>query len=124
MPRILIVDDAPFMLLLLSKLLAGEGYEVATAKHGAEALKILETASFDLLLSDMNMEPVNGLELLRAARPSYPQMQVIMITAYESLLTSGEAERLGAFAYILKPFKNAMLFETIRRALEPSGVTA
>lgn len=124
MPRILIVDDAPFMLLLLSKLLAGEGYEVATAKNGAEALKILEAASFDLLLSDMNMEPVNGLELLRAVRPSYPQMQVIMITAYESLLASGEAERLGAFAYTLKPFKNAMLFETIRRALEPSGVTA
>ena len=124
MPRILIVDDAPFMLLLLSKLLAGEGYEVATAKHGAEALKILETASFDLLLSDMNMEPVNGLELLRAVRTSYADMPVIMVTAYESLYSADETEKLGAFAYITKPFKNAMLFETIRRALEPSVATA
>ena len=124
MPRILIVDDAPIFLLLLSKLLAGEGYEVATAKNGEEALRILQTASFDLLLSDMNMEPVNGIELLRAARPAYPNMQVIMVTAYETLYTSGEAEKNGAFAYITKPFKNAMLFETVRRALAPSGATA
>ncbi|MEI7850554.1 MAG: response regulator [Kiritimatiellales bacterium] len=124
MPRILIVDDAPIFLLLLSKLLAGEGYEVATAKHGAEALKILETASFDLLLSDMNMEPVNGLELLRAVKTSYADMPVIMVTAYETLYSADETERLGAFAYITKPFKNAMLFETVRRALEPSVATA
>jgi len=124
MPRILIVDDAPVCLLLLSKLLAGEGFEVATAKNGAEALKILETTSFDLLLSDMNMEPVNGLELLRAVRASNMNMPVIMITAYETLFTSGEAEKLGAFAYLPKPFKNAVLFETVRRALESSGVPA
>ena len=124
MPRILIVDDAPFMLLLLSKLLAGEGYEVATAKHGAEALQILQTASFDLLLSDMNMEPVNGLELLRAVKTSYADMPVIMVTAYETLYSADETEKLGAFAYITKPFKNAMLFETIQRALETSVATA
>ena len=124
MPRILIVDDAPVMLLMLSKLLAGEGYEAATAKNGEEALQILQTETFDLLLSDMNMGPVNGLELLRAARPLYPKMQVIMVTAYETLLTSGEAEKNGAFAYITKPFKNAMLFETVRRALARSGAAA
>jgi len=124
MPRILIVDDAPIFLLLLSKLLIGEGYEVATAKNGEEALQVLQTASFDLLLSDMNMEPVNGIELLRAARVAYPNMKVIMVTAYETLYTSGEAEKYGAFAYITKPFKNAMLFETVRRALAPSVTTA
>jgi two-component system NtrC family response regulator len=124
MLRILIVDDAPIFLLLLSKLLAGEGYEVATAKNGEEALQVLQTASFDLLLSDMNMEPVNGIELLRAVRVAYPNMKVIMVTAYETLYTSSEAEKNGAFAYITKPFKNAVLFETVRRALAPSGATA
>jgi DNA-binding NtrC family response regulator len=124
MLRILIVDDAPIFLLLLSKLLTGEGYEVATAKNGEEALQVLQTASFDLLLSDMNMEPVNGIELLRAVRVAYPNMKVIMVTAYETLYTSSEAEKNGAFAYITKPFKNAVLFETVRRALAPSGATA
>ena len=123
MPRILIVDDAPVFLLLLSKLLTGQGYEVAKAKNGEEALQVLQTASFDLLLSDMNMEPVNGIELLRAVRVAYPNMKVIMVTAYETLYTANEAEKSGAFAYITKPFKNTLLFETVQRALAPSGIT-
>ena len=123
MPRILIVDDAPVFLLLLSKLLTGEGYEVATAKNGEEALRILQTRSFDLMLSDMNMEPINGIELLRAVKSSYANMKVIMVTAYETIYTAEEAAKTGAFAYITKPFKNAMLFETIQRALASSGAT-
>lgn len=124
MPRILIVDDAPVFLLLISKLLTGEGYEVSTAKNGEEALRILETQSFALMLSDMNMEPINGIELLRAVNLSGVDMKVIMVTAYETVYTAEEAAKTGAFAYITKPFKNAMLFETIRRALTPSGAAA
>ena len=124
MPRILVVDDAPPCLLLLSRLLAGQGYEVATARNGKEALEVLQTRAFDVLISDMNMEPVNGMELLREVKVSHAKMEVIMVTAYESLYSSDEAKKCGAFAYITKPFKNSMLFETIQRALEHSGAAA
>ena len=124
MPRILVVDDSPPCLMLLSKLLAGLGHEIATAKNGKEALEVLQTGPFDLLVSDLNMEPINGMELLRAVKVSCVKMEVILVTAYESLYSTDEAKKCGAFAYITKPFKTAMLFETVQRALERSGVTA
>jgi len=124
MPHILIVDDAPLFLLLISKLLAGAGYEVTSAKNGKEALQILQTRSFDLILSDMNMEPINGMELLREVKASYAKIEVILITAYETIYSAEEAAKIGAFAYITKPFKNTILFETIQRALQHSAAVA
>lgn len=118
MSRILIVDDAPPFLLFLSKILTEQGYEIATAKNGEEAIRILQTESFDLMISDINMRPINGVELLRKARESYTKMGVIMITAYETMYTADEAAKSGAFAYIVKPFKNEALLQTVRRALE------
>ena len=124
MPRILIVDDAPSFLLMLSALLVDRGYEVTSAKNGEEALRILQTEPFDLMISDINMEPINGLELLRKAKESYAKMKVILLTAYETHYSYGEAERAGAFAYLPKPFRNPVLFQTVRRALESSDVVA
>jgi len=125
MPRILIVDDAPSFLLLLSTLLAERGYEVTSAAGGEEALKLLETeAPFDLMISDINMEPINGLKLLSKVKESHPKMKVIMLTAYETQYSCYEAERAGAFAYLPKPFRNPVLFQTVRRALESSDVVA
>ncbi|MEI7850553.1 MAG: response regulator [Kiritimatiellales bacterium] len=117
MPRILIVDDAPPILIMLSKLLTEEGYEVATAKHGEEAVQLLKTERFDLMISDLNMRPVNGAELLRKTRKAYPEMGVILLTAYETMFTAEQAAENGAFAYIVKPFKNAKLLETVHRGL-------
>jgi len=121
MPRILIVDDAPPILMLLSKMLTGEGYEVEEAKNGAEAVKLLQTKPFDLMISDINMRPVNGVELLQKTRKAYPKMGVIMLTAYESMFTADQAKENGAFAYIVKPFKSAKLLETIQQGLEKYG---
>jgi DNA-binding NtrC family response regulator len=118
MPRILLVDDAPPILMMLSALLTAHGYEVATAKHGQAAVDLLETESFDLMISDLNMRPVNGAELLRRTRAAYPKMGVILLTAYESMFTADEARKDGAFAYIVKPFKSDVLLQTIQRALE------
>ena len=117
MPRILVVDDAPPILTMLSKLLTEEGFEVATAKNGAEAVKLLETEKFNLMISDLNMRPVNGAELLRKTRADYPEMGVIMLTAYETMFTAEQAAENGAFAYVVKPFKNATLLETVHRGL-------
>lgn len=118
MPRILIVDDEPAILNLLNKILVGQGYGTATASNGEMALQLLQTEKFDLMLSDMNMTPINGIELLHKAAAAYPDMGVIMLTAYATVTTAVEAMKEGAFDYIVKPFKFDELLLTIQRALE------
>ncbi len=118
MPRILIVDDEPAILNLLNKILIGQGYGAAVASNGEKALQLLQTEKFDLMLSDINMTPINGIELLRKASATWPDMGVIMLTAYGTVATAVEAMKEGAFDYILKPFKFDELLLTIQRALE------
>ena len=102
---------------MLSALLTAEGYEVGTAKNGEEAAQLLKTETFNLMISDLNMRPVNGAELLRKTRATYPEMGVIMLTAYETMYTAEQASENGAFAYIVKPFKNAHLLQMVRQGL-------
>jgi len=118
MPKILLVDDEPSILSVLSTLLKAEGYEVAPALGGEKAREVLGRGDFDLLLSDVRMAPVNGMELLKQARTERPTMPVIMLTAYGSVETAIEAMKLGAFDYVTKPFKVDELLITVQRALE------
>ncbi len=117
MPRILIVDDEPTILNLLNKILTGQGYDTTPASNGEKALQLLETEVFDLMISDINMAPINGMELLRKASKSYPDMGVIMLTAYGTVSTAVEAMKEGAFDYITKPFKLDELALTVQRSL-------
>jgi len=118
MPRILIVDDEPTILNLLNKILIGQGYDAVPASNGEKALQLLLTSHFDLMISDINMTPINGMELLRKASQSWPDMGVIMLTAYGTVSTAVEAMKEGAFDYITKPFKLDELVLTVQRALE------
>ncbi len=118
MPRILIVDDEPTILNLLNKILIGQGYDAVPASNGEKALQLLEKDSFDLLITDINMKPVDGMELLRKAAAEWPDMGVIMLTAYGTVATAVEAMKQGAFDYITKPFKLDELIVTVQRALE------
>jgi len=118
MPRILIVDDEPTILNLLNKILTGQGYDTTPASNGEKALQLLQTESFDLMISDINMTPINGMELLSKASESYKKMGVIMLTAYGTVGTAVEAMKKGAFDYITKPFKLDELVLTVQRALE------
>ncbi|MGE4490429.1 MAG: sigma-54-dependent transcriptional regulator [Kiritimatiellales bacterium] len=118
MARILIVDDEPTILNLLNKILIGQGYDATPASNGEKALQLLQTERFDLMISDINMTPINGMELLRKAAESYPEMGVIMLTAYGTVATAVEAMKQGAFDYITKPFKLDELVLTVQRALE------
>jgi DNA-binding NtrC family response regulator len=117
MPRILIVDDEPTILNLLNKILTGQGYNTTPASNGEKALQFLETERFDLMISDINMTPINGMELLRKASKAYPDMGVIMLTAYGTVGTAVEAMKEGAFDYITKPFKLDELVLTVQRSL-------
>ncbi len=117
MPRILIVDDEPTILNLLNKILIGQGYDSTPASNGEKALQLLQTEKFDLMISDINMTPINGMELLRKAAGDWPDMGVIMLTAYGTVATAVEAMKEGAFDYITKPFKLDELVLTVQRAL-------
>lgn len=118
MSRILLVDNEPGILSVLSSLLKAEGYEVVTAREAEKAHELIKAEPFDLLISDIRMSPVGGMQLLKWARTERPEMSVIMLTAYGSVETAIEAMKLGAFDYVTKPFKVDELLITIQRALE------
>ncbi len=118
MAKILIADDDPTILSLLNKILLSKGYEVQLAEHGGEAEKRLKSEQFDLLISDIKMEPVDGMQLLKKTRQLRPHVGAIMLTAYATVATAVEAMKEGAFDYIPKPFKIDELLETVKRALD------
>ncbi len=118
MTRILIVEDEASTLQLLSTLLKAEGYDVTAVDNGNEAVKLLDTVQFDLMLSDIYMTPVNGMELLKRAHDRQPVMSVIMLTGYGTVETAVQALQLGAFDFVTKPFKVEELFLTVKKAIE------
>ena len=118
MERILLVDDEASILSVLSTLLKAEGYEIVATRDGQKAEALLRDDSFDLMISDIRMHPVNGIDLLKQARAECPGMCVIMLTAYGSVETAIEALKLGAFDYITKPFKIDEILITVQRGLE------
>ncbi len=119
MDTILVVDDEANYLTVMEALLGGEaGYEVLTAPGGLEAMKVAAHSDLDLVLTDMKMPGLSGIELLEELRRLYPELPVIIMTAYGTVEKAVEAMRLGAFDYILKPFKNEEILVTVAKALE------
>ncbi|MCE9616731.1 MAG: response regulator [Lentisphaerae bacterium] len=117
MAHILLLDDEPDLLSLLSKTMIAAGHETVTVDRGDAAIDRLRESSFDLLVSDVRMQPVNGIEVLAAARKMKPDMPVIMLTAYADDATIQKAKKLGAYAYLIKPFNIGELLDTVKRAL-------
>ncbi len=99
-PQLLIVDDKENMRTLLKDALDGKGYEVTTAKDGAEAIALIADAVYDLVITDFNMPHANGLEVLKAAKSRSTATEVILITAYGTMETAVEAMRLGAYDFL------------------------
>lgn len=118
MARILVVDDEVSIVSVLATLLKAEGYDVVPMRDSQKALELLKSDTFDLMLSDIRMSPVNGMDLLRFAKTEKSQMAVIMLTAFGTVETALEALKLGAFDYVTKPFKVDELLITVQRALE------
>jgi len=109
MARVLVVDDEPNAVELLQEFLTGKGYEVITASNGKEALQMLKAERPHLILLDVRMPGMNGLEALRQIREIDREVGVIMVTAVNEEETGREALRLGAFDYIVKPLDLAYL---------------
>ncbi|MCF6291243.1 MAG: sigma-54 dependent transcriptional regulator [Desulfobacterales bacterium] len=118
MNTILIVDDEPNYLIVLSELLREEGFEVFTAKSGIEGLRVVKENDIDLVLTDMRMPGMDGLELLAEVKEYNRDLPVIMITAFGEVEKAVVAMRAGAFNYLTKPFNNDDLVMNIRKAVE------
>ncbi len=117
-PSVLIVDDESGILDTLRILLRNEGFEVTTAQGGKAGLEQIRSGSHDIILSDVRMPQVSGLEILQAAREQDPMTPVILMTAQASLQSAIAAVNTGAFYYIQKPFSNDDLVTILRRACE------
>jgi two-component system response regulator PilR (NtrC family) len=117
-PRILVVDDEASMRDMLRIVLGRDGYEVRVAPDGRAALDILKREPFDLLLSDIRMPDLSGVEVLRAAKDLNRDIVAFMMTAYASTTTAVEAMRLGAVDYFTKPFNMDELRLKVRQHLE------
>jgi len=121
-PRILVIDDELSMLELLEIILTKEGYQVTCADNGKQAISLLQEDTFDLLLCDIKLGDINGLEVLKRAKETNPESIVIMISAYSSAENAVDAMNEGAYDYVPKPFDNEELKHTIKNALEMRSI--
>jgi len=122
--RILVVDDQRNMRATTAMLLRAAGYEVLEAADGEEALRLLGSSAVHLLLTDLKMEPMDGMTLLKRGLEVSPQTQVILMTAFGSIESAVEAMRLGAYDYVTKPFQERELVHRVARAVERGKLLA
>ena len=122
MNTVLVVDDEPNYLIVISELLREEGYEVLTAQHGEEALKITKETDLDLVITDMRMPEMDGLDLLKAIKAHNKELPVIMATAFGEVEKAVAAMQAGAFNYLTKPFNNDELVLNVKKAVEHYAV--
>jgi DNA-binding NtrC family response regulator len=116
--RLLIVDDEAVALRNLERVMSKAGYEVTAVQSGEEALALVQSRPFDVLLTDLRMEKVDGMRLLKASRAQQPDCEVIMITGYASAESAVEAMKQGAFYYITKPFRLDEVRKVVAEAME------
>jgi two-component system, chemotaxis family, chemotaxis protein CheY len=119
MTRILAVDDSPSMRDMVRIALTGAGFDVTQAMDGEEALKLAKEQSFDLILSDVNMPRMDGIQLIRALRAesSYRHTPILMLTTDGSADRKREGKEAGATGWMVKPFDPAQLIATMLRVL-------
>ncbi len=123
-PTILVVDDEPELCLALSKLLRRNNYNVLTAGNGEEGLDLLRRHEVHLVLTDLVMPKVGGMDLLKAAKVVSPATEVVMITGHGTIETAVWAMKMGAYDFIEKPFTTATTLNVVRKALEKQQLMA
>jgi DNA-binding NtrC family response regulator len=116
--KILIVDDERVALKNLEHVMKKEGYDVTATESGQNALKLLEDQKFDVVLTDLRMEKVDGMQILKKSQDLYPDSEIIMITGYATLESAVDAMKKGAFHYVAKPFKLDVVRNVVKEAIE------
>ena len=122
--RILIVDDEALVCWSLSRALQEEGYEVSTAQSGEEALDIMTEWKFDLVVTDLRLPQLNGMDLLREIKRRFPKCKVLMISAFGTPRVRDEAMKEGVLQFFDKPFDIKELRESVRSALGTTNSAA
>ena len=117
-PHILLIDDEKIALINLTHVLEGEGYRVTACRDGNAGLAAMENNAFDLVLTDLRMPGIDGMEVLQHIKSTTPDIPVIMITGHATLDSAVDAMKAGAYHYISKPFRLAEAREVVRGALE------
>lgn len=123
-PYVLVVDDERGICESLRKILEREGYRVTTTDSGVEALELARHEPIDLILSDIMMPKMSGIELLRAVKAMSPSVEVVMMTAFGTVENAVECMREGAYDFIPKPLKRAIVVRSVQRALERRNLLA
>jgi excisionase family DNA binding protein len=122
--RVLVVDDEASVRELLERILAVAEYEVEAVPDGPAAIARLRAASVDLVVTDLNMPGIGGLDVAREAKRLWPAIKVVVITGYPSLLSAIDAVNIGVDGYLTKPFRAIDLLMAATRAFEPESVPA
>jgi DNA-binding NtrC family response regulator len=117
-PKILIVDDEERFRNTMARLLAVEGFQTQTAGSGKEALEKLTEGGFDLVILDVRMPEMSGVEALARIKKIDPEIEVIVMTGYASVDTAKEIMKLGAYDYLLKPYAKQELLDRIESAFD------
>jgi two-component system response regulator GlrR len=121
--RILVVDDDPGLLRLLSIRLSAEGYDIVAVESAAEALAALPRFRPDLVITDLRMENMDGIELLKEIQRQRPGLCVLLLTAHGTIPDAVEATQSGAFGFLTKPIDKEQLLDYVQRAMKISGLT-
>jgi putative two-component system response regulator len=121
--RILVVDDEPFVCDLLCRWLSAEGHECDTANSGEQALIRMQEVQYDLVVSDIMMHGMSGIDLLTFMHPLFPDAAILMVTAVDDRKTAVTALELGAYGYIIKPFERNEILINVDNALERRRLT-
>ena len=120
--RILVADDDAVIREGLRRVLAAEGYEVETVSNGRAALEQLEEKKFKLLVTDLKMPGMSGLEVLKSSRTLQPELPVVLITGYAAIDNAVEAMKNGATDYLSMPFSNEEIVSKVKNAMETRAV--
>ncbi|MBK7584888.1 MAG: response regulator [Myxococcales bacterium] len=123
-PRVLVVDDEKFIRDILADFLGMEGYVVRTAEDGSAAVQELSRANYDIVISDLKMPRMGGLELLKELSTAHPDTIAVIMTGFGTVETAIDAMKRGAYDYILKPFKVEEIIHIVQRGLEKRRLAA
>jgi len=117
LPHILVVDDDKEIRCALTRIFSKEGYEVAAAANGEEAIELIHKGHFNLVITDLRMPGIGGLELLKKIKTDKPETAVIIITAFCDDITSTDIKALGAYAHLCKPIRKNDMLTIVKKAL-------
>ena len=115
--KILVIDDEEIVRKSCSRTLSPLGYDVTLTQSSLDGLRMIEDEAFDLVLTDIKMPDMDGIEVLKQVRDKFPEMKVIIMTGYQSVENALKSVQLGAFDYIEKPFSPDALISSVSKAL-------